>query len=62
VRAPAQPGSTGRFRRDLAGAGPSREQFDVLVHVRPLAPRDLAELARILDSLIQANQNHDPSR
>jgi MarR family transcriptional regulator, 2-MHQ and catechol-resistance regulon repressor len=134
---------SGRFRRDLAGAGLSLEQFDVLVHlasapsgtlplheltaamvvadslsrtgitrlldrmerdglitrtvsttdrrrfdvsltplgrrrfdqvwpahadgisryfVQPLAPRDIAELARILDSLIQANQNHDPSR
>ena len=26
---------------------------------QPLAPRDIGELARILDSLIQANQNHD---
>ena len=131
---------TGRFRRDLAGAGLSLEQFDVLVHLawapsgtlplheltasmvvadalsrsgitrlldrmdrdglitrtvsttdrrrfdvsltppgrqrfeqawpahadgigryfaQPLAPRDIGELARILDSLIQANQNHD---
>jgi len=104
---------TGRFRRDLAAAGLSLEQFDVLVHlawapsgtlplheltasmvvadalsrsgitrlldrmdrdglitrtvsttdrryfVQPLAPRDIGELARILDTLIQANQNHD---
>jgi DNA-binding MarR family transcriptional regulator len=131
---------TSRFRRDLAGAGLSLEQFDVLVHLawapsgtlplheltgsmvvgdalsrsgitrlldrmerdglitrtvsttdrrrfdvsltrsgrqrfdqvwpahadgigryfaQPLAPRDIGELARILDSLIQANQNHD---
>jgi len=130
---------TSRFRRDLAGAGLSLEQFDVLIHlawapsgtlplheltasmvvadalsrsgvtrlldrmerdqlitrtvsttdrrrfdvtltppgrarfehawpahadgigryfVQPLAPRDIGELARILDSLIQANQNH----
>jgi len=27
--------------------------------VQPLAPRDVGELARILDTLIQANQNHD---
>jgi len=27
--------------------------------VQPLAPRDIGDLARILDSLIQANQNHD---
>src|SRR5690349_20868293 len=26
---------------------------------QPLTPRDIGELARILDSLIQANQNHD---
>jgi DNA-binding MarR family transcriptional regulator len=26
--------------------------------VQPLAPHDFGELARILDSLIQANQNH----
>jgi DNA-binding MarR family transcriptional regulator len=26
---------------------------------QPLAPRDVGELARILDTLIQANQNHD---
>ena len=131
---------TGRFRRDLAGAGLSLEQFDVLVHlawapsatlplheltasmvvadalsrtgvtrlldrmerdglitrtvsttdrrrfdvsltthgrqqfeqiwpghadgisryfVQPLNARDIGELARILDSLIGANQNHD---
>lgn len=131
---------TSQFRRDLAGAGLSLEQFDVLVHLawapsgtlplheltasmvvadalsrsgitrlldrmerdglvrrtvsahdrrrfdvsltpagrrrfdqawpahadgigryfaQPLAPGDIAELARILDSLIQANQNHD---
>ena len=131
---------TSRFRRDLAGAGLSLEQFDVLVHlawapsgtlplyqltasmvvadalsrsgitrlldrmdrdglitrtvgtmdrrrfdvsltpsgrlrfeqawpahadgigsyfVQPLTSSDIAELARILDSLIQANQNHD---
>jgi DNA-binding MarR family transcriptional regulator len=131
---------TSRFRRDLAGAGLSLEQFDVLVHLawapsgtlplhqltasmvvtdalsrsgitrlldrmdrdglitrtvsttdrrrfdvsltphghrrfdqawpahadgigryfaRPLTPRDIGDLARILDSLIQANQNHD---
>jgi hypothetical protein len=91
---------TSRFRRDLAAAGLSLEQFDVLVHLawapsgtlplheltasmvvagqhrfdqvwpahadgigryfaQPLAPRDIGELARILDSLIQANQNHD---
>ena len=131
---------TGRFRRDLAGAGLSLEQFDVLVHLawapsgtlplhqltasmvvadalsrsgitrlldrmerdglitrtvsttdrrrfdvsltphgrlqfdqawpahadgigryfaQPLTPRDTGDLARILDSLIQANQNHD---
>jgi hypothetical protein len=114
---------TSRFRRDLAAAGLSLEQFDVLVHLawapsgtlplheltasmvvadalsrsgitrlldrmerdglitagrlrfdqlwpahadgigryfaQPLAPRDVGELARILDSLIQANQNHD---
>jgi len=129
-----------RFRRDLAGAGLSLEQFDVLVHLawapsgtlplheltasmvvadalsrsgitrlldrmerdglitrtvsttdrrrfdvsltphgrrrfeqawpghadgigryfaQPLNPRDIGDLARILDSLIQANQNHD---
>jgi len=129
-----------RFRRDLAGAGLSLEQFDVLVHLawapsgtlplheltasmvvadalsrsgitrlldrmdrdglitrtvsttdrrrfdvsltphgrlqfdqawpghadgigryfaQPLTPRDIGDLARILDSLIQANQNHD---
>src|SRR6516164_28124 len=131
---------TSRFRRDLAGAGLSLEQFDVLVHlswapsgtlplheltasmvvadalsrsgitrlldrmerdglitrtvsttdrrrfdvsltpsgqqrfeqawpthaegigryfVQPLTPRDISDLARIMDSLIQANQNHD---
>ena len=131
---------TGRFRRDLAGAGLSLEQFDVLVHLawapsgtlplheltasmvvadalsrsgitrlldrmerdglitrtvsttdrrrfdvsltphgrlqfdqawpahadgigryfaQPLTPRDISDLSRILDSLIQANQNHD---
>ena len=131
---------TSRFRRDLAAAGLSLEQFDVLVHLawapsgtlplhqltasmvigdalsrsgitrlldrmdrdglitrtvspadrrrfdvsltpagrlrfdqawpahadgigryfaQPLTPRDVGELARILDSLIQANQNHD---
>ncbi len=26
---------------------------------QPLTPRDIGDLARILDSLIQANQNHD---
>ena len=132
---------TSRFRRDLAAAGLSLEQFDVLVHLawapsgtlplheltaamvvadalsrsgitrlldrmdrdglitrtvspadrrrfdvsltpagrrrfdqawpahadgigryfaQPLTPRDIAELAKIADSLIQANQNHDP--
>ena len=131
---------TGRFRRDLAGAGLSLEHFDVLVHLawapsgtlplhqltasmvvadalsrsgitrlldrmerdglitrtvsttdrrrfdvsltphgrlqfdqawpahadgigryfaQPLTPRDISDLSRILDSLIQANQNHD---
>jgi DNA-binding MarR family transcriptional regulator len=131
---------TARFRRDLAAAGLSLEQFDVLVHLawapsgtlplheltasmvvadalsrsgitrlldrmdrdglitrtvsttdrrrfdvsltpagrqrfeqawpahadgigryfaRPLTPRDIGDLSRILDSLIQANQNHD---
>jgi hypothetical protein len=30
--------------------------------VQPLTSRDIAELARILDSLIQANQNHDTPR
>ena len=130
---------TGRFRRDLAGAGLSLEQFDVLVHlawapsatlplheltasmvvadalsrsgitrlldrmerdglitrtvsttdrrrfdvsltpsgqqrfeqawpthaegigryfVQPLTPRDISDLARIMDSLIQANEKH----
>jgi hypothetical protein len=30
--------------------------------VQPLTSRDIGELARILDSLIQANQNHDRPR
>jgi hypothetical protein len=29
-----------------------------LYFVEPLAPRDISELAGILDRLIQANQNH----
>ncbi len=30
--------------------------------VQPLAPRDIEDLARILDTLIQANQNHHQPR
>jgi DNA-binding MarR family transcriptional regulator len=56
-----------RFDVSLTPAG--RLQFDQVwpahadgigrYFIQPLTPRDITELARIADSLIQANQNHD---
>ena len=47
----------GRLRFDQAW--PAHADGIGRYFVQPLAPRDVGELARILDSLIQANQNHD---
>jgi DNA-binding MarR family transcriptional regulator len=61
--------TTDRRRFDVSLTTPGRQRFDQAwpahadgigrYFAQPLAPRDIGELARILDSLIQANQNHD---
>jgi DNA-binding MarR family transcriptional regulator len=61
--------ATDRRRFDVSLTPPGRLRFEqawpahadgiVRYFARPLAPRDVGELARILDNLIQANQNHD---
>ena len=60
--------TTDRRRFDVSLTPPGRQRFDQAwpahadgigrYFAQPLAPRDIADLARILDSLIQANQNH----
>ena len=61
--------TTDRRRFDVALTPAGQHRFDQVwpahadgigrYFAQPLAPRDIGELARILDSLIQANQNHD---
>ena len=61
--------TTDRRRFDVSLTPPGQHRFDQAwpahadgigrYFAQPLAPRDVGELARILDSLIQANQNHD---
>jgi DNA-binding MarR family transcriptional regulator len=61
--------TTDRRRFDVSLTTPGRQRFDQAwpahadgigrYFAQPLAPRDIGELARILDNLIQANQNHD---
>src|ERR1700739_1558281 len=61
--------TTDRRRFDVSLTPPGRQRYDKVCpahadgigryFAQPLAPRDIGELARILDSLIQANQNHD---
>jgi DNA-binding MarR family transcriptional regulator len=61
--------TTDRRRFDVSLTPAGRRRFDQAwpahtdgigrYFVQPLAPRDISDLARILDSLIQANQNHD---
>ena len=61
--------ATDRRRFDVSLTPPGRLRFEqawpthadgiARYFARPLAPRDVGELARILDNLIQANQNHD---
>ncbi len=65
--------STGDRRRfDVSLTPAGRRRFDQAwpahangigrYFVQPLAPRDIGDLGRILDRLIQANQNHDQLR
>jgi DNA-binding MarR family transcriptional regulator len=61
--------TTDRRRFDVSLTPHGRLQFEQawpghadgigLYFAQPLTARDIGELARILDSLIQANQNHD---
>lgn len=61
--------TTDRRRFDVSLTTPGRLRFDQVwpahadgigrYFAQPLAPRDIGELARILDRLIQANRNHD---
>ena len=61
--------TTDRRRFDVSLTPPGRLRFEQAwpahadgigrYFAQPLAPRDIGELARILDTLIQANQNHD---
>lgn len=61
--------TTDRRRFDVSLTPHGRLQFDQAwpghadgigrYFAQPLTPRDIGDLARILDSLIQANQNHD---
>lgn len=61
--------TTDRRRFDVSLTTPGRLRFDQAwpahadgigrYFAQPLTPRDIGELARILDNLIQANQNHD---
>src|SRR5215472_14962354 len=60
--------STDRRRFDVSLTPSGQQQFDQAwpahadgigrYFAQPLAPRDVSELTRILDTLIQANQNH----
>ena len=60
--------TTDRRRFDVSLTPPGRARFEQAwpahadgigrYFAQPLAPRDIGDLARILDSLIQANQNH----
>jgi DNA-binding MarR family transcriptional regulator len=61
--------TTDRRRFDVSLTAHGRRQFDQVwpahadgigrYFVQPLTPRDIGDLSRILDSLIQANQDHD---
>ncbi len=61
--------TTDRRRFDVSLTPPGRLRYDQVwpghadgigrYFVQPLAPGDIGDLTRILDSLIQANQNHD---
>ena len=61
--------TTDRRRFDVSLTTHGRQQFEQIwpghadgisrYFVQPLNARDIGDLARILDSLIQANQNHD---
>ena len=61
--APTAAGSTSRSpphgRRRFDQAWPAHADGIGRYFAQPLTPRDIGDLARILDSLIQANQNHD---
>ena len=46
-------------RRRFEQAWPAHADGIGRYFAQPLTPRDIGDLARILDSLIQANQNHD---
>jgi DNA-binding MarR family transcriptional regulator len=60
--------TTDRRRFDVSLTPAGQRRFDQVwpehsagigrYFVQPLTPRDISELARILDALIQANQNH----
>ena len=60
--------TTDRRRFDVSLTPPGRQRFEQAwpahadgigrYFIQPLTPRDIAELARIADNLIQANQNH----
>jgi len=61
-----------RRRFDVSLTPPGRQRFEQVwpghadgigrYFVQPLTPRDIEDLARILDTLIQANQNHHQPR
>ena len=61
--------TTDRRRFDVSLTPPGRRRFEQVwpehadgigrYFVQPLTARDIEDLARILDTLIQANQNHD---
>jgi DNA-binding MarR family transcriptional regulator len=61
--------TTDRRRFDVSLTPPGHQRFDQAwpthadgigrYFAQPLTPRDISDLSRILDSLIQANQNHD---
>ena len=61
--------ATDRRRFDVSLTPAGQRRFDQVwpehtagigrYFAQPLTPRDIADLARILNSLIQANQNHD---